>query len=218
MVRRKQKLEPWEIRNERKRKKNELPIRKRYLICTEGKTEALYFSHYKSTTGPLVVILDKSDNKVSLVKRTIKEKEQKGLNGEFDEEIDEVWVVLDRDNHPFNKHDKSSFNKALELAKNNNISVAYSNDSFEIFYVLHFQDLQSATHRDDLCKLLSKHLKTKYSKQDLYKAIRPKRPIAIKLAKNLLKSRNPPESANPSTSVHLLVEKLLNEPGFREED
>jgi hypothetical protein len=56
------------------------------LICTEGKTEAIYFGHYKSSTGPVVVALDKSDHKVSLVKKTIEERDVRIQAGEFDQE------------------------------------------------------------------------------------------------------------------------------------
>lgn len=219
MSKRKQKIEPWQIRGERKRKKNILPIRKRYLICTEGKTEEIYFGHYKSSTGPIVMILDKSDHKVSLVKKTIEEKNKKIQEGEFDEKKDEVWVVFDRDATPSNKQDKAHFNKALQLAQNNNICVAYSNDAFELFFLLHYQDLSTAMHREGLCKMLSKHLDRKYEKPaDLFKAIKHLRSTALKRAARLFSPERSPENANPSTSVHHLVEKLINEPGFREEN
>lgn len=219
MAKRKKKEEPWHLRPKRRRKINELPLRKRYLICTEGKTEAIYFSHYRSSTGPIVVPLDKSDHKVSLVNKAVEERNTRIQNGEFNEDIDETWVVLDRDAHPLNKLDKFHFNQALERAESNNIVVAYSNDAFELWFLLHFIDLQSATHRNDLVKMLSKQVIGKYVKPcDLYKEIIALRPTAIKRAKNLLKSKNPPESANPSTTVHQLVEKLINEPGYREED
>lgn len=207
------------MREERKRQKNVLTYRKRYLICTEGLSEALYFSHYRSTTGPIIVSLDKSDQKVSLVRKTIEEKNIRILNGEFDEEIDEAWVVLDRDIEPLNKFDKAYFNQALELAKANDIFVAYSNDAFELWYLLHYQDLWTATHRDQLCKMLCRHRGVKYQKyDDLYKEIKAFRPIALKRAARLLKSETKPESDNPSTTVHILVEKLINEIGYREED
>lgn len=83
MPKRKQKIKPWYLREERKRRKHVVPYRKRYLICTEGKTEAIYFGHYRSSTGPIVVALDKSDHKVSLVKKTIEERNiriQTGIN------------------------------------------------------------------------------------------------------------------------------------------
>ncbi len=219
MPKRKQKIEPWHLREERKRKKHEVSYRKRYLICTEGKTEAIYFEHYRCSTGPIVVALDKSDHKVNLVKKTIEERNIRIQAGEFDEEIDEAWVVLDRDANPVNRLDKAHFNQALELAKANNIYVAYSNDAFELWLLLHYQDLWTATHRDQLYKMLSTHRNEKYEKAvNLFKEIKPSRSIALKRAAKLLKSDKTPVDGNPSTTVHILVEKLINEPGYREED
>lgn len=219
MTKRKQKIEPWQLREARKRKKDEVPYRRRYLICTEGKTEAIYFEHYKSSTGPIVVVLDKSDHKVSLVKRTIEEKNIRIRTGEFDEEIDEAWVVLDRDTNLRNKLDKIHFNKALEITNINNIHVAYSNDAFELWLLLHFQDLWSATHRSQLNKLLSKHINEKYEKPlDLYKEIKNHRSDALRRAAKLFKIDEAPAECNPSTTIHILVEKLLAEPGYREDN
>ena len=219
MSKRKQKIEPWHLREERKRKKHVIPCRKRYLICTEGKTEAIYFGHYRSPTGPIVVALDKSDHKVSLVKKMIEEKNIRIQNSEFDAEIDEARVVLDRDANPLNKLDKFHFNQALNLAKANNICVADSNDSFELWFLLHYQDLWTETHRDQLYKMLSMHRVEKYEKPgNLFKEIKAYRSIAIKRAEKLLKAIETPENTNPSTTVHILVEKLINEPGYREED
>jgi hypothetical protein len=113
------------------------------------------------------VPLDKSDHKVSLVKKTIEEKNIRIQNGEFDEEIDEAWVVLDRDANPLNKLDKAHFNQALELAKANHIFAAYSNDAFELWFLLHYQDLWTAVHRDQLCKMLSTHRNGKYVSRQL---------------------------------------------------
>lgn len=219
MPKRKQKIEPWQVREKRKRSKQILPPRKRYLICTEGKSEAIYFAHYKSFTGPVVISLDKSDHKVSLVKKTIEERNIRIQTGDFDEEIDEVWVVLDRDADPSNRLDKSHFNQALNLAEKNGVFIAYSNDAFELWFILHYQDLWASTHREQLFKMLAKHRGKKYEKtEDLYGEVKQFRSKAIQRAASLLKPKHRPESANPSTTVHKLVAKLISEPGFREED
>ena len=55
-------------------------------------------------------------------------------------------------------------------------------------------------------------------KGDVYKKIKSLRPKAIKRAVNLLTPKIHPENGNPSTTVHQVVEKLISEPGFREED
>lgn len=209
------------LRNRHERKKGGISFRKRYLICTEGKTEALYFGHYRSSTGPIVVPLDKSDHKVNLVKKAIEEKNLRIANGTFDEEVDEAWVVLDRDANPVNKLDKSHFNQALQNAEKNKIFVAYSNDAFELWFLLHYQDLWTAMHRGQLDKMLSMHLSRKYEKpDDVYREIKKFRSHALKRASGLLKKYGKiiPENANPSTTVHILVEKLMGEPGYREEE
>ena len=210
--------EPWKLRKDRTRKTNNIPLRKKYLICTEGKTEAIYFSNFRSSTGPIIFSIDKSDQKTSLVKRTIEEREIRIINGEFDSEIDKIWVVFDRDICPSNKEDKNDFNYALQLAKKHNISVAYSNDAFEIWILLHYQEISGSLHRSVLNKKITEHRGKKYSKgEDLYKEIKPNRSIAIKRAHRLFNATTlPPEKANPSTTVHLLVEKLMKEPGFKE--
>jgi hypothetical protein len=154
---------------------------------------------------------------LSLVKKTINERDDQIQKGEYDSEIDETWVVLDRDVNRINNIDKSDFKNALDCARQNDIHVAYSNDSVELWFLLHFQDLWSATHRDDLSKLLSKKLGRKYCKtENIYNEIKPMRIKAIQRAEQLLVNNGNNTDANPSTTMHLLVNKLLNEPGFRE--
>jgi hypothetical protein len=190
-----------------------------YLICTEGMTEKAHFENYRSSTGPIILALDKSDQKLGLVEKTIKERKRRTQEGEFDDQIDETWVVLDRDANPSNKQDKIHFTKALDLAKRNGIRVAYSNDAFELWYVLHYQDLWAHTHRDALNGKLSQHIGRKYRKgadTDLYHDIKHLRAIAIRRAEKLSKTDKHPADANPSTTVHLLVKALMNEPGYRE--
>ena len=163
-----------ESSGKRNRSKKILLPRKRYLICTEGNSESIYFAHYRSSTGPIIIPLDKSDHKISLVKKAMEERNTRTQNEEFDKEIDETWVVLDRDANPVNRSDKSHFNEALRLAKKHGIFIAYSNDAFELWFILHYQDLWANTHRDQLYKLLSKLRGKKYEKaEDLYGEIKP---------------------------------------------
>jgi hypothetical protein len=42
--------------------------------------------------------------------------------------------------------------------------------------------------------------------------------MALKRAAKLLKLDLSPSDCNPSTTIHILVEKLIAEPGYREED
>ena len=84
---------------------------------------------------------------------------------------------------------------------------------------MHYQDLWVAKHRDELCKILTKHRNEKYEKPgNLYKEIKSSRPIALKRAAKLLTPDKTPADGNPTTTIHILVEKLITEPGYREED
>ena len=189
---------------------------------TEGETEETYFNHYRQLPDPIVQAIDQSDNKRSLVEKAIVERDRRIASGDFIEELDEAWVVLDRDVAPENPRDKTNFNEALKISKNNGMLVAYSNDCFELWLLLHFQVVSSSLHRDVVCQKLSTHIGKTYehgSKTDLFDRIKLMRQEAIKRARQMLKERESiaPEAANPSTTVHILVELIMSEPGFRDD-
>ena len=116
------------------------------LIVCEGKnTEPSYFNQFKLTTAT-VRALGNGNNTVSLVNLAITLKE-KGT-------YEEVWCVFDKDD--FSADD---FNSAIQTATVNNLKVAYSNQSFEYWLILHFEDHQGgAMHRDEYDKTLNEYL------------------------------------------------------------
>lgn len=120
---------------------------------------------------------------------------------------DEFWVVFDRDEH-------SDFNKAIEVAEANGISVAYSNACFELWFILHFEYLQNALERGHLSNRLTKLLHSKYFKNmDIYPVIKGREHVAIKNAKKLeamhdRTNTNSYQERSPSTTVYKLVEYL----------
>lgn len=197
-----------------KRPSGVLDERKFFLIVTEGKTEAQYFEHFRSTTGPRIEPIDKQDSKVSLVKKAIELRgqlirEKRYIDG------DETWVVFDRDEDGMKPNDKETFNQALELADKNSVKVAYSNDSFELWFLLHFQAVSTAMHRDDIEKKLKEHLGSYAHGEDIFDKINNNYTEAAKRAKQMLKevtgNKMQPVDANPSTTVHLLTEELRKE-------
>ncbi len=177
-------------------------IRERFLIVCEGKkTEPNYFKCFRVPTTRVIDIDVRGFgyNTVSLVKEAINLKSQ--------ESYDQVWCVFDRDSFPAEK-----FNEAISLAKRNSIEIAYSNEAFEIWYLLHFSYYKTAMTRSDYYDRLTRLLGKKYEKnqEDMYALLEPKQSSAIRNAKKLLSQYTPlnPERANPSTTVHLLVEQL----------
>ncbi len=66
---------------------------------------------------------------------------------------DQVWCVFDRDDHGV-----GNFNAAIEIARKNNINVAYSIQAFEYWLILHFEDHQGGKmHRRDYNKKINSY-------------------------------------------------------------
>ncbi len=154
--------------------------------------------------------------------------------GKAYKDFEHKWIVIDRDSPRVNGggHSAEDFNNALKSAKskksNLNIEVAYANDSFELWYLLHFEYRNSAISRDEILTQVIKRLKeidaykfAKLTKDNIkqenytkliFETLKPLQNVAIRNAKKLLESygnEHNPKSDNPSTRVHLLVE-LLN--------
>ena len=184
-----------------KRRKNFKPLRKNFLIVCEGeKTEPLYFGSFR-VPKKVFDVLGFGANTESLVKKTIEIRDSESTF------YDEVWCVFDRDSFPI-----GNFNKALSLAKKNNIKVAYSNEAFEIWYLLHFHFHDAATSRTQYKAMLTNRLGFPYKKNDpnMYDYLVHLQETAIKNATNLINSyvNHNPATDNPSTKVHDLVQKL----------
>lgn len=190
-------------------------IRLHILIVCEGeKTEPNYFKSIEKLLPQGVVKLDihgVGRNTISLVNDTI-EKITKAKNEErknkFFRSYDKIWVVFDRDSFS-----KSDFDNAIHKAKANNIECAYSNEAFELWYLLHFEYYCTGISRSRYQKLLSRHLKEKYRKnsEDMYDRLSDKQITAIRNAQKLYGFYNHQSisSENPSTTVYKLVDYLI---------
>lgn len=194
--------------------------RKYFLIVCEGeKTEPNYFKYFKNKLPKhllnTVELIGEGDNTVNVVKKAISlkyEREADPITPKFDE----VWAVFDKDDFP-NKRVDSAFS----LAKQNDIKCAFSNQSFELWYVLHFQYLDSNLHRSQYIDILSDILGLKYEKnsEDIVELIFEKGDLslAIKSSKKLAKINkgNSPSNSVPYTSVYSLVENLMEYCDFK---
>ncbi|MGL4820333.1 MAG: RloB family protein [Bacilli bacterium] len=182
-----------------KRRENVKPVKPLILIVCEGKkTEPNYFKSFELAE---VRVIGLGANTVSLVTKAIELK--------ADGEYDQVWCVFDRDSFK-----TGQFYRAIMLAEQNGMQTAYSNEAFELWYVLHFDYLDTAITRVEYQKRLTRLLGKKYQKNDteMYDLLLHHRENALKNAKNLMRkyeSGSNPEHNKPSTTVHLLVEELL---------
>lgn len=189
--------------------------RKYYLIVCEGeRTEPLYFNYFqqKLPKGFLdtIEIKGEGDNTVNIVRKALSLREKREKDTVLPN-YDEVWAIYDKDDFP-----NERYHEAISLCEEFNINSGHSNQSFELWYVLHFQFLQSALHRSDYIKILSKILGFKYEKNDskIVDIINTKGNVkqAIKWAIELDKLHEDSSESNscPSTKVYKLVESLLN--------
>jgi hypothetical protein len=185
--------------------------RKVLRIYTEGtKTEPNYFNSIKDELRLSEIdirvqgVSGFGNHTLPLVEGIIERKNKEKEDG-FETEW---WVVFDKDNH-------ANFNEAVLLAQKNGINVAYSNECFELWFILHFGYLQTSLGRNNFAAKLTKLLGGKYEKNssDIYEMIKEKETDAVRNAKNLEKMHdtagvNSGEKRDPSTLVYKLVERL----------
>jgi hypothetical protein len=183
------------------RKVDTREVRERFLIVCEGaKSEPNYFRSFRVPKNVAEIdVKGLGENPSKLVKSAQELKEQ--------EEYDQVWCVFDRDDWPL-----EDFNNAIKKAQDQGFKVAYSNEAFELWYVLHFEFLNTGIPRSDYLQKLSLLLNRRYQKNSeaIYDELFGKQPTAIRNAINLLNQYDPriPAKDNPSTTVHLLVQEL----------
>lgn len=208
-------------RVEKKRKEKNREVRVYFLIVCEGeKTEPNYFKSFKTNVKSFVYTIDtlgEGSNTKDLVKRTIKARDNSS------QIYDSVWTVFDRDSFSPN-----NFNGAIELAKNNTIKVGWSNEAFELWYLLHFQYRNTSMSRTEYKKAIEEEIndkiveqsKSKNPKKFVYKknseemySILEKygnQKFAVTNSEKLIKNHNCNNYSihNPCTRIHLLVQEL----------
>lgn len=193
----------------------------RILIVSEGsKTEPLYFEEIRSAyqlhsanvvvqpcqlgTAPIQV--------VQYAKQLIERGDlHKGIRpGSFDQ----VYAVFDRDDHV-------TYHNALQLAQS--LDGKFRNDSneripfkaipsipsFELWLLLHYEDIQAPIHRDEVMQRLRRHIQG-YEKGagGAYATTRDQLEIATQRARELATRFNAFTAPEPFTALYELVSLL----------
>jgi hypothetical protein len=210
------------------RKENIKSKRRFFLIVCEGeKTEPNYFESLKDSLpkGVLDVcdfkIVGTGNNTKSLVKKA------KQLRIDFEKDtnkpIDKLWVVFDKDSFT-----PDSFNSAIQECMNKqDIACAWTNEAFELWYLLHFNYYNTGISRRQYQQKIEENFQSKglqgytYQKNStgMYKILNQYGSLkdAIKNAKmleTLYLGQSDFANQNPCTMVHKLVEELF---GLKEE-
>lgn len=209
-------------REEQKRKKDVRNKRTYYLIVCEGEaTEPNYFEGLKQDlpkgilTAYQIDIAGTGRNTQSLVDEALRLQTLYEKN--TTRKIDRLWVVFDKDS--FSAQD---FNSAIRRCHNSDVGCAWSNEAFELWYLLHFQYYENAMSRRVYKDMIENHLKPelgnefKYEKnsKQMYALLKEfgSSENAIQNAKRLTElfaGRQDYANHNPCTMVWVLVEELI---------
>lgn len=138
------------------RKQGTRNVKQSFLIVCEGvRTEPDYFKAFRMTTATVKTI-GQAMNTISLVNKAISIRDTEQKKKHY---YDQCWVVFDKDDFP-----AKDFNQAIILAQKNGFRVAYSNQAFEYWFLLHFNLYRGPLHRQNYADMLSKLIGMPYSK------------------------------------------------------
>ena len=131
--------------------------------------------------------------------------------------IDEVWAVFDRDSFP-----DQNFNNAITKGQQVGVSCAWTNESFELWYLLHFQLFENAMRRKGYKALIERELSQKLGQPYVYQKNSPDMFVLLRKHGNIKQAITRAKQLeaefagltdyanhNPCTKVHELIEKLL---------
>lgn len=182
-------------------------IKQSFLIVCEGeKTEPDYFKAFRMTAATIKAV-GQAMNTMTLVNKaiSIREADQKRKRV-----YDQCWVVFDKDDFP-----AKDFNQAIQLAEKNGFRVAFSNQAFEYWFLLHYNLYTGAIHRNQYKDMLTRLTGMPYSKSEgygavMYNLLLSRQQQAISNAETVLAeiSHGNPAEEESSTTVHRLVLEL----------
>jgi hypothetical protein len=234
--------EPWEIRTDDSRA---FDTKKTFIIfCEDGAVEPAYFELFKSENIQISAIGNSNQHhaqvdfateyfrKNDLIEVTTTGKEVLKIDDGA-----QVWCVFDRDKNEGDNKD-TAFNDSIVNAESKGIQTAWSNDDFELWVLLHFEDVDpndsEYKKREKYYVRLTEILKNLYPEQtifnnpnfDYYTSMKSKKrflqityqhmkgnlKIAIERAEKLeLHHSSFPKPTHlhcPCTKVHRLVKEL----------
>jgi hypothetical protein len=196
------------------------------IVCEDQNTEPAYFKNFKAQIPEETIYLrpvGTGRDPKGVVEQAVAEKEK--LSIEAKKEVDVVWAIFDKDDADENATKIQRFNDAFEIAKNNSIEVAYSNEVFELWLLLHLTDVDNdiPLPRADVYNLLQENIRMnqtystfeyEHGNANILQIISEigNQSVAIERAEILLEnqSEKTPIEANPSTKIHILVNQLLD--------
>jgi len=195
------------------RKQGQRPPHDRILIICEGqKTERLYLDairqQYSIPSSRVKVLPSDLGTEPSQVVHFAKNKFLETRAYEW------VFAVFDRDDHR-TYHDALNHAAALDRQQKNDggnkirFVAVPSVPCFELWLLLHFEDVQAFSHRTEMVKRLKQHIPNyRKGSPGIFALTEPNLDVAIERARHLRRRFNPREATNPFTGMDELVVRL----------
>ena len=179
--------------------------RQSFIVFCEGETEQGYFTGFRVRAKTM-----RGGNAITVVEDSLRWIRYY----KADKKYDQLWVVFDKD-----ESTDEEFNQAIRKAEENSLRVAYSNVSFELWILMHFEQVNSEISRKEYESLIKKHIswyrtrgKGRQQGEKLFDHIAGLTNVAIKNAKERFSKtgdhRNPAGEVS-STTIFRLVEILV---------
>lgn len=138
-------MEPWNIRVDDSRKEDS---RRTFIIfCEDGAVEPAYFETFKGDSVNISTFGNKKQHhaQVDFASEYFRSKGVLKVDSQGKEVVDldegaQVWCVFDRDREPNDGKD-TAFNDSILAANAKGINTAWSNDDFELWVLLHFEEV-----------------------------------------------------------------------------
>jgi hypothetical protein len=170
------------------------------LVVTEGETERKYFNGFKKRDCDVEIKVPNSrpTDALNLVKFCVNQMKQNGLDLEEGDVAICAFDILG--------NDASHLEEAFSMAESNGIILALSNPCFELWYLLHFREVDHKVNCKEAEMLLNDFIPGYRKAEDYSEILGPKQADAIRRSSSLRrkgKITKPAEIAqtNPSISV-----------------
>ncbi|MEA3449557.1 MAG: RloB family protein [Patescibacteria group bacterium] len=200
-------------------KKQHRPVHPKIFIWSHTeKAEIEYFQEYKNYLRTPLLMPKKvlCWTPQELIEKVIEWKNKNVC----DEDDDQVWCIFDVDD--FYKNDKQGFLEAVKSAHENNIKIAYANECFELWVLLHFEKPTTPVERgENIESRIIKHYKKNNLRnfeknQKVFNDLLVFQEQALKNASKLMPveynkinwKNAVSKKGNPGTSIHFLIKEI----------
>lgn len=187
------------------------------MIVSEGtKTEPYYLNGFvgkindkykKITSEKRIEVYGTGRNTQGLIRFI----DQKRSDGEW-KRYKKFWLVYDKDDFPYDNFDNTQFE--AESRKDIEMSVAWSNESVELWFLLHFQDYVPNNGRKQYIEILERYFDYTKVREDLYDELTRRGSLelakkrAARAYKEFMQAGAAPSAMVPATRMFELIEEL----------